>query len=164
MTKVIATGSAEGRASERRASGSEWVILAGMGAVFALVSLVDVGLSFYPLNFGQADWEFGTATAVMENLPVGTVGIGLMAVAGLGKRADWMIKLAVAAGIALILVVALCAVMFGRNIAEAVRAVTEPVLREGLKESMIRTTVQLVGYLGALGWFVMRLRHGAAAR
>lgn len=161
MTKVISPGSAEGRTDDRRAAGSEWVVLAGMGAVFALVALVDIGLAFYPLNVGSAEWEFGTATAVMENLPVGTVGIGLVGVAGLGRRADWLIKLAVLVGIGLVIVILASAVMFGRNVAEAIRTVTDPVLRQGLTESITRTSVQLVAYLAALGWFVMRLRKEA---
>jgi hypothetical protein len=160
MTKVISPVITEGRSTERRVAGSEWVVLAGMGAVFVLVALVDIGLAFYPLNVGSAEWEFGTATALMDNLPVGTVGVGLIGVAGLGKRSEVLVNLAVAFAVLLLIVIVSSAAMFGRNVAEAVRSVTEPLLRQGLQESIARTSIQLVAYLVALGWFVAKLRRG----
>lgn len=158
MTKVIATGSPEAKSGERRHAGSEWVVLAAMGGVFTLLALVDFGLAFYPLSFGSAEWEFGTATAVMNNFPLATVGIGLIGVAGLGKRAEGLVTLARSAAMLLVVMILVLSVMFGRNIGEAVRSVSDPVLREGLQEAIARTGIQLLAYLGALGWFVLRLR------
>jgi hypothetical protein len=91
MSRVIAgidESGAEGGYQTRRATGSEWVVLGSLGCAFALVSLADVALAFYPIGFGSAEWEFATATAVMNNLPLALVGIGLMTVAGLGRRSE----------------------------------------------------------------------------
>ena len=159
MARVIGAGASEGKGSERRPAGSEWVVLAGMGGSFALVALVDIGLAFYPLNFGSAEWEFGTATAVMNNFPLATVGIGLVGVAGLGRRAEGLVRLARALALLLVVMILALSVMFGRNVGEAVRSVTDPALREGLTESIGRTGIQLAAYLVALGWFVVKLRR-----
>lgn len=161
MTKVITGSSAEGRTAgtyERRSSGLEWGPLAGLAVVFALVSLFDIGLTFVPLGFGSAEWEFGTATAVLNNLPLAVVGIGLLAVAGLGRRSEGLIKASMTLATVLTVVLLIVAVMFGRNLSEALGSVTDPLLKQGLKEAILRSSVQLVGYSAALIWMVLRLR------
>jgi hypothetical protein len=50
------------------------------------------------------------------------------------------------------------AVMFWRNVGAAVGTVTDPVLRQGLNESIARTAVQLVAYLAGLAWVIVRAR------
>jgi hypothetical protein len=48
--------------------------------------------------------------------------------------------------------------MFGRNIGAALAAVTDPVLRQGLKEAILRTAVQIVAYVSAFSWLIYKLR------
>jgi len=161
MTKVIvgsATETKGSRGSVHRSIGLEWTPLAGMAAVFALVSLFDIGLTFYPMNFGSAEWEFGTATAVLNNLPLAVVGIGLLAVAGLGRRTDSLVQVGMALAGILVVVLLVVAVMFARNIPEALRSVEDPVVKQGLDEAILRSGVQLAGYLAALIWTVFALR------
>lgn len=163
MTKVI-TGVGSGAVTaERRSSGLEWGPLAGLALVFALVSLADIGLAFFPVDFGNVEWEFATATQVLNNLPLAVVGIGLLGVAGVGRRTDSWVKGSAALAGFLIVVLLLVAVLFLKNIPVALRSVTDPILKQGLTESVVRSTVQLVGYLAALGWMVTRLRQFARA-
>jgi hypothetical protein len=159
---TVLTGSAQdapsGDADERRRYGHEWGVLAGLGGAFAIVALFDVALTFVPLGFGSAEWEFATATAVMNNLPLAVVGIGLLAVAGLGRRTPGLVTLASVLAAVLVVLILGLAVMFGRNVGAAVRTVTDPVLRQGLNESIARTAVQLVAYLAGLTWVIVRAR------
>lgn len=161
MNKVIGTGALEAKGVDRGLSGSEWRVLAGMGIVFVLLSLVDFGLAFYPVSFGSAEWEFGTATTVMNNFPLATVGVGLIGVAGLGRRGEGLVKLARWLSILAVVTILVLSVMFGRNLSEAVRSVTDPVLREGLYEAIARTSIQLLAYLAGFGWFAVKLQRAA---
>ena len=146
------------RSSEWRGAGYEWGVLGGLGLAFALMSLVDIALTFIPFNPGAADWEFGTATAVMNNLPLAVVGLGLVAVAGIGRRSAGQIRAARFVSGLLAVLVLLLALMFARNLGEALGSVTDPLLKEGLKESVVRTSVQLITYFAALVWIVIRTR------
>lgn len=130
-----------------------------MGAVFGVASLADLALALYPFSFGSAGWEFGTAAAVMNNLPLAAVGVGFVAAAGFARSATWIIKTAGIISALFLAVVLAMAVMFSRNLGEAVRSVTDPILREGLKESIVRTAVQLLAYLAVFGWLVAKTRR-----
>jgi hypothetical protein len=134
-----------------------------MGGVFVLLSLLDFGLALYPVNFGSAEWEFGTATAVMNNFPLATVGVGLIGVAGLGKRTDGLVSLARVLSVVAVVAILVFAVMFGRNLSQAISSVTDPVLLEGLWKSIVRTGIQLAAYLAGFGWFAVRLQRAAAS-
>jgi hypothetical protein len=57
------------------------------------------------------------------------------------------------------MVVLLLAVLFVKNLGAANESVTDPVLRQGLTESVARTSIQLVAYLVALGWLAVRSRR-----
>lgn len=144
---------------ERRSGGYEWGVLASLGLAFAVVSLTDVALTFYPLEIGGAEWEFGTATAVMNNLPLAVVGVGFMAVAGIGRGWDGLVRLAQVLAAAMVVLVLVMAVFFLRNVNAALASTTDPLISQGLKEAIVRTGVQLVAYLGGLGWLVIRLRN-----
>jgi hypothetical protein len=160
MARTIAglDDSAEGgRAPERRSGGSEWGVLASLGLAFAVVSLTDVALTFYPVGLGSPEWEFSTATAVMNNLPLAVVGLGLMGVAGMARDSEGLTRFAAVMSAALMAMVLVMGVFFARNTGAALASVTDPLLSQGLKEAITRTAVQLVAYLGGLGWLVWRL-------
>ena len=160
---TVVTGPARqapsGEGDERRGHGHEWIVLAGLGGAFGLVALLDIVLTFVPIGFGSAEWEFATATAVMNNLPVAVVGIGLVAVAGLGRRVPTLVTLASVVASALVVLILGLTVMFGRHVGAAVASVTDPILRQGLYESIIRTGVQLVAYLAGLTWLIVKVRR-----
>jgi len=160
MSKVVTGSGAEpaGQRTAGRPLGYEWWVVGSLGLAFMAVSLVDIGLAFYPMSPGAADWEFGTATAVMNNVPLAVVGLGLLAVAGIGRRSVGVVRAARVFASVMIVLMLLLAVMFGRNLSEALASVSDPVLVEGLKESIVRTTVQLIAYIGALGWIVVKTR------
>jgi hypothetical protein len=161
MSRVIAGIDESGGApvgAVRRGVGSEWNVFAALGAAFTMTSLADVGLAFYPLGFGSAEWEFATVTTVMNNVPLAVVGIGLMAVAGIGRRSSLLTGLASVVAGGLTLVILLLGVLFVKNLGEAMASVTEPVIRQGLTESIGRTSIQLVAYLVALVWLAIRSR------
>lgn len=164
MSKVITGAVAESRgaaATDRKQGGFEWGPLAGLAIVFALVALADIGLTFVPFNFGNAEWEFGTATSVLNNLPLAVVGIGLLAVAGLGRRTEPLVKVALGLSVGLTVLLLVVAFMFARHTPTALQSVeaADPVIKQGLQESVLRSAVQLAGYFAATVWMATRLRR-----
>lgn len=161
MARVIAgLGDQEaGAGAVRRSAGYEWGVLVSLGMAFAVVSFVDIALTFYPVNFGSREWQFGTATAVMNNLALGVLGIGFVAVAGLARDSRGLVGLAQVASGLLGLFVLVMAVLFVRNVGAALGSTTDPVILEGLREAIARTALQVVAYTAGLGWIIVRLRR-----
>jgi hypothetical protein len=129
--------------------------LAAIGIVFMLASLADLVLVFVPLKFGSAEWEFGTATSVMNNLPLFLVGIAFTTIAGFGKNSRSLLWIGAVVALLTWVIVAVLAVAFFRNVDEARRTVTDSVLKLGLSRSIIRTVIQIIVYLvgfAILGW------------
>jgi hypothetical protein len=46
---------------------------------------VDLALLRYPLQFGSVEWEFGTISAHLNGMPLGTMGLILLAAGTLGS-------------------------------------------------------------------------------
>jgi len=47
-----------------------------------------LALLWYPLQFGSADWEFGTISAYLNGMPLGTLGLALLAAGAIGADGD----------------------------------------------------------------------------
>ena len=140
--------------------GAEWGIVGAVGLVFAVVGFADLVLAVAPIQFGSAEWEFGTVTSVMNNLPLFTVAVCFVALSAFARGSASLVRFVgimfgVAAAIVLIM-----AILWGKNLDEARRSVTEAVLKDGLERSITRTTVQLLAYgigFGFLAWKALRV-------
>ena len=141
-----------------------WYLLGGIGLVFAIVSLADLSLAFYPLAVGDAEWEFGTITTVMDGLPLLTIGLGLAlgAMVARGRLAGVRILSLIFALIGLVLL--LLTVRYAGHISQALGAVTEPAIKLGLRKAITKTlaqgTLYPIGFfwIGILGW--KHAKHG----
>jgi hypothetical protein len=129
-----------------------WRLLGGAGFAFAVVAAADLALAWYPTGFGSAEWEFGTVTAVLGNLPLLIMGLGLLFAAAVGRGKTGLLKVISGLWLLLALMVLLMLVLYARRVPEALRIVTEPVLREGIQEGMVKTAVQGVLYPLAFAW------------
>ena len=50
-----------------------------IGIVIALVGLTDLAFAWFPLEWGNLEWEFGTSSRTFDGLPLSTIGIGALA-------------------------------------------------------------------------------------
>jgi len=157
-SKILIKSDQKNRAPLDPAPDTGWYLLGGIGLVFAVVSLADLLLAFYPFAAGNAEWEFGTITTVMDGLPLLTIGLGLAlgAMVARGRLAGVRILSVAFAVIGLIL--ALLTLRYAGHISEAMGAVTEPAIKLGLRKAIIKTltqgTLYPIGFLwiGTLGW------------
>ena len=137
-----------------------WYLLGGLGVVFALVGGMDILLAWYPPNFGNMEWKFGTVTTTLNSFPLVSLGLILLLVSGLARGRKLVVTGMVAVIILVVLLILACAVLYLPEISTALNSVTDPTIRIGLKRSIQKTTVQLVIYPLVLTWIaVMSWKH-----
>ena len=142
-----------------------WSLLGLAGITFFVVGLLDLGLTGYPFQFGNPDWEFGTVGSVLNALPVPMLGLALLI--GSAAARGWRLGLRLWSIVAVLAAVAILAalVLYALNLPLAFKTVQEPLLRTGLKKSVLKTLVQALIYptvfliLSYKAW-----RHSGAVR
>lgn len=135
-----------------------WKLLGWVGLLFSIVAGIDLLLTWYPFRMGSPEWEFGTITSFISSMPVFTMGVTLilasMVAQGHRNRAR---LLGSACLIFCVLMLALTAI-YATNIPIALGAVSDPLIRLGLKKAIFRTLAAGVLYaigfavIGAIGW------------
>lgn len=136
------------------------VMLLG-GAVLLLAGAVDVALFYWPLRFGEAEWEFSVIAQTFDALPLPTVGVLLVALgihARSGRRL-WprllaALLLAVAAVLLALLVifaldipVALKAMERATEMAQQRGVVANPLVAAGLRRAMAKASLLGTAYV-----------------
>ena len=110
-----------------------------------------MALVWIPLNFGTESWEFSVISTTFGGLPLGTVGLALTAVGGLGRNLRLPVRI-LAVLFAVIALALLCIyVIYLLDVPLAFRDVQE-VLRPALKKGMAKTTLAAVTYTAFYGW------------
>lgn len=139
-----------------------WQVLGWTGILFLIVGGVDFALAWYPSDFGNAEWEFGTVTAALSGLPIVVLGavLWMVAAARLGSR--WSLAGSAVVTAALVVVVAGSLVLYGLTIPLALDAAPNETISLGMKKAISRTVVQAVAYalvltvLAAKSWKLYR--------
>ncbi|MBK9692578.1 MAG: hypothetical protein IPO73_12965 [Gemmatimonadetes bacterium] len=133
---------------------SGWYLLGGIGLVFSVVALADLVLAWYPLQFGDAEWEFGTATTVLGGMPLLAMGLGLSFGSAVARGRLAMVRgLAVVFGLLALLLLGVLALYAG-TITTAL-ATIQPALKAGLQKAIIKTVAQGVLYPAAFLWIAI---------
>jgi len=147
-------------------------VLLAVGIVLTIAGLVDVGLFYWPLRFGDAEWEFGTIAQSLDAMPLPTLGLALVAIAlwARGGKPIWCRLMAfVFLGAAAVLL--LLSVIFLLDVPVALKAlarvaanakqrglVPNPALASGLHRGMAKAVlfaaVYVIGYttIGVALW------------
>jgi hypothetical protein len=137
-----------------------WYLLGWVGLVFALVGGTDLLLTWYPLNVGNPEWEFGTVSATLDGLPVPALGFALLLGAGVAGGKRWLVRTMAVVLVLLAAVIVLAAVLYATNVPIALQSVTDPLIRTGLKKAIAKTTTQAVLYPIAFVWIAVKAwRH-----
>lgn len=159
MTKVLlghaGTDPAAPAAVPAQAKETGWPFLALVGWLLALVAGMDLALLWFPLGFGNPEWEFGTTTSFMNGLPVLALGLALVmgsAVATGRRRTARSVAFLL---VGLVLFVLLAAAMYATTIPLALRAVENPMVRFGLQKAIVKTLVEAALYSAAFGWLAV---------
>ncbi len=142
-----------------------WALLVGLGATLTVVGWTDLALLWYPLAFGSPEWEFGTISAHFQGMPVGTVGLVLLAAGAVGRR--WRLGTRVLAIVFLLVTAGLLGVsmIYLLDMPVALTGVAED-LKPTLVKVMLKTSLSATAYVALyawLWWFLWR-KAGEAKR
>ena len=114
-----------------------WRTATALGVVLAAAGLTDIALAFYPPNLGSAPWRFTTLVSVMNGLPVLSLGLLVVLMAGLALGSRAVVQLATVANALLLigLLVALAGIV--TSIGGAMAEVPEAV-QVGIRKATIK--------------------------
>lgn len=124
------------------------------GLAFLLVGGFDFLLTWYPMDFGNREWEFGTVTASLNGLPVPTMGLALLLAGALLLERRWWAGVVGLAAFGACLWVLAAGVLWLTNVPLALETVPAEV-ETGLKKALVKSALQGVIYppiLAFLGW------------
>lgn len=137
-----------------------WRVVAALGGLMAVLGWTDVLLGLLPPRPGNTDWEFGAVSTALDAMPLGTLGVGLLAAALTargGRRgllglavAGWVVALGLVAAVGLY---ALAAPVVWRA--------APPPLHGQVALAMTKTAVLAAGYLAFHLWLGVHCRRAA---
>jgi hypothetical protein len=137
-----------------------WSAVLVVGLALLATGSTDILLAWVPPRFGNPEWEFGTISATLNNMPVPSMGLALVLAyaAAAGKRG--LLAAVAAWSIVVTLCLAVSAVFYALDVPLALRAVTEPVPRNALRAGIIKAVVSLIAYAGVhVAFAVMAIRN-----
>ncbi len=127
-----------------------WTLVGWLGLAFVLMGFADIALGFYPMAFGNAEWEFGVISGMLNGFAIPTMGAYLLLASAVARNkpsltrgvAVWMFVLA-----AMIVVVGL---LYLSVVPLAIRAVDRSdVVLLGIKKAIVKAAILLFAY-----WFL----------
>lgn len=137
-----------------------WRMAVAGGLVLGVAGWTDVLLLWYPLRFGNPEWEFATTSGMFDALPLGTIGfLVLSAWAVLRQRPAVTVTLGVV-GLGIVLALLASAVLFVLSWAQAMGAIG-PENRWVLLRAGAKTTLYALLYSGLYLWMTFKLLGAA---
>ena len=157
MSRVLTTGKAAAAGNVRQNATLELVLARlaiAAGVAITLVGLTDVGLLWYPPQFGNAEWEFGNLSDTFSALSLTTLGFALLA-AGVITRGSKLALYIIGAVFAFFTLATLGALaLFALNLPVAFGG-TPAALRTTVKLIMAKNAVLALTYIMLYGYFAV---------
>lgn len=155
---ILVADRQRGRVAGPAVRPAPWSFIMGSGLVLAFIGWVDVLLLWYPLRFGDAEWEFGTASAMFDALPLATIGLIAVAVALRISGGVWLRRavagFALLAAVVFIAAYILFALSFLQGLGNVPAEANWLLVRAGAK-----ATLFAIAYTGLYIWLsIMLLR------
>ena len=129
-----------------------WQVFSGIGVVFLVVGAVTLFSPLFPLRIGVIEWEFGTASALFDNVPIFGLGLGLLMASGLALGARWRVRGLALICILLALVIWLAAGLYATVVPQALGAAPNPVALTAIKKAVAKGAIQILIYPVAFLW------------
>jgi hypothetical protein len=126
-----------------------WVILGWLGLAYLIMSVIDLALGWYPIRFGQPEWEFGTISATIAGLAIPTLSLYLMLASAFARERTKLIKGIAIAMIVIAVFLAVLFILYLTAVPLALRAVSNnPIIHLGMEKSIIKSLTLFLGYEG----------------
>jgi len=122
-----------------------WSVLYGVGWLFLILGVMDVGLLWVPFRFGVPEYEFASAGSMLDALPLPTMGLVFILAGGGARHKTGGVRLVIVISLLAALVVLAAAVLYALTVPLALNAV-QPGLKLGIEKSIAKVAVQAVAY------------------
>lgn len=162
--KILVQSQGRGRSPLAPDPEMGWYLLGGVGWLFLVVAAADLILAWYPLNLGNAEWEFGTATTLLEHLPLLAVGLGLIYGSAVARGVKGTLRAASVLFLVALAVVIVSGIFVARHIGEAQASAADPELLAGINRSILTSLIQTAAYTMTFGWLAIKgWKHAGSA-
>jgi len=150
------------------APSAAWSFLGLTGTVFFLIGSLNQWLAFVPWMMGSPEWEFGTVSAYLDAMPLPALGATLFMASGIALGRRWMVRTGSILLVLMAVMILALVVLYATDIPLALKSVTDPSIRFGLKKAIIKALGQGIGYpivfvvIAVKAWKVSRSSHSSA--
>lgn len=134
------------RRSAGRLDASTWSLLGWVGFVLAAMGSADLLLTWYPFDFGNTEWEFGTVTQSFNGLPTVTLGMGLWMASSIVAERAWLTRTLAIGFVVLAVLVLVGALLYATTVPMALNSVPANAIATGLKKAIAKTAAQSLAY------------------
>jgi uncharacterized SAM-binding protein YcdF (DUF218 family) len=114
-----------------------WRTVTALGVVLTAAGLTDIALAFYPPNLGSAPWRFTTLVSVMNGLPVLSLGLLVVLMAGLALGSRTVVQAATGLNVLLLIGLVVAVVVILTSVGATVADVPEAV-QMGIRKAMFK--------------------------
>jgi hypothetical protein len=123
-----------------------WKVLGGLGLAFSVMSLLDLGLGWYPVMFGVPEWEFGMISVTFSGLAIPTVGLYLMLGSAIAlERTNATRAVAIFMIVLAIALAGLC-IVFLTDVPLALKAATRSAaVSQSMKKAILKSLILFAG-------------------
>ena len=127
-----------------------WSLLWIVGWLFVAVGLLNIVLLWWPLQMGNPEYEFASVAAMLDSLPLPTMGLAFALAASRASGRSTSAKVAMVIAVVVAVLVVLAAVLYGLAVPLALKAVKEGPIRLRIMKSILKVSAQAVLYPIAL--------------
>ena len=142
-------------ATERLERSRAWRALRAAGLALLVMGCLDILLAWIPPRLGDPEWEFGTISATLNNMPVPVMGLALI----LAHAAAWdsgLERTLVLIWSLIVLLFLIGAVtLYALDVPLALGAVQDPVPRRALRFGLVKAGAAFVVYIAFHLWAVV---------
>jgi hypothetical protein len=129
-----------------------WRVVTAVGLVFLLLGLVDLGISWLPLQLGDSEWELGTTSHFFDTFPLLGLGISFLLATTIASGRRWQARTLATFCIFLAVFMWMAFLLYATVLPLAFKHLGNPDVLTPMKKAGVKTAVQALVYPFALLW------------
>jgi hypothetical protein len=129
-----------------------WRIVAAIGLVFLLLGLLDIALTWFPLDLGDSEWELGTTSHFFDTFPLLGLGISFLLATSIAEGRRWQARTLATFCVLLAVFMWLALALYVTVLPVAFKAIGNSAALTPIKKAGAKTAVQALIYPFALLW------------
>ncbi len=130
-----------------------------VGVLFIVVGGLEIYQQVFPMSLGNAEWEFGTFSSVMDTMPLLLMGMGFLGVYAVVGGHVILARILGIAMFGMALALLAFAFLYFTNVPPALRVNPGTPVQTGIKKAVAKATLQTMIFPIVLLWlgaYVMR--------